>query len=203
MKKVTRFWQKYCKGCFGTLSQFKKAAKQQREEEYLDDSMIHLLLPKYDVANLRFDKRHYRSQRYFYSDHYLHYQEIADWQNMDPLMLKFAANLISELKRQQVAMYVHTAFATDDALHSQVYKRGCAIRLAFVSRRGPLMYPQEKDVVDRLAMAIATKIGVAIARPKNYEHCEYWLADWRDRPIISSVGDKISLTVKQLERNYA
>jgi len=124
--EIQRFWNLYKSGNLATPAAFLKALREAREtacgtkadtaferfNETLDDSFFRNV-----PDNLK------AGTTYFTTEAHLRQHEVADWQNVDPEIQKFAALLIEALRKRGFPFYVHSAFRTPFE-QEQLYKKG-------------------------------------------------------------------------------
>ncbi|AXH75566.1 MAG: hypothetical protein [Microviridae sp.] len=153
---------------------------------------------------------------YFTSPTYLHQQERADWQQVQPEMRRFSAQFIERLRLRSLPFYAHSAFRTQSeqrALYDKgvsktkypyaAHCQGAAVDIVH-SRYHWLLDKTEWDYVGKVGKDLAHNLGIDITWGgdwKFYDPAHWELTGWKDRvnPHIQS-GLPIRKTAKRLLR---
>lgn len=138
--------------------------------------------PEYPVTANTLPHQRLRVNNAFFTGHtYLRQGERADWQQCDHRIMRFAAHLVEELRKQGVPMFVHSAFRTREQQSSLVaagrskaswpvsaHNQGKAVDIVH-SRFAWDMTPEEWAYIGKVGKRVADRLDLEVE----------WGGDWR------------------------
>lgn len=122
MKKMTDFWQRYVAGDLTCLAKFKAAVAKERDQAAPDNSFDRFM-GYYDEGPMWVAPSNLRNPPRIASEALLRQHARADWQQVDPRVRRFAAVLIEAARKQNIPLYVHTAFRSPE-MQTEMFKKG-------------------------------------------------------------------------------